>query len=365
MHQRTTPPTGPTGPTATPRRGRTARKALLAASALGVVTALLTPLRAGAAPASTASAAPTAATPLAANGQLSVCGRQLCNASGRAVALNGMSTHGTQWYAQCVTDGSLDALARDWRSDVLRVSTYVQEGGYETDPAGFTARAQKFVDAAHARGMYAVIDWHMLTPGDPNANLDRAKTFFTAMAKKYKNHPGVLYEIANEPSGVSWPAIKSYAERIIPVIRAQDPDAVVLVGTRAWSSFGVSEGSDESEVVNNPVNASNIMYTFHFYAASHREEYLRTLDRASDRLPVFVTEFGTQNYAGEGANDFAMSQRYLDLMKRKKISWTNWNYSDDHRSGAVFKTGTCAGGTWTGTGVLKEAGVWIRDRIRA
>ncbi|WP_031055678.1 MULTISPECIES: glycoside hydrolase family 5 protein [unclassified Streptomyces] len=357
MHQRTTPPTGSASPTG---RRRLARKALIAAaSALGVATALMTPVRAGAAP-----AAPAAATPLAANGQLSVCGRQLCNASGQPVALNGMSTHGTQWYAQCVTGGSLDALAKDWRADVLRVSTYVQEDGYETDPAGFTARAQKFVDAAHARGMYAVIDWHMLDPGDPNANLSRAKTFFTAMAKKYKNHPGVLYEIANEPSGVSWSAVKSYAEKIIPVIRAEDSDAVVLVGTRAWSSFGVSEGANESEVVNNPVRASNIMYTFHFYAASHRDEYLKTLDRASDKLPVFVTEFGTQDYAGEGANDFTMSQRYLDLMKRKKISWTNWNYSDDHRSGAVFKTGTCDGSTWTGTGVLKEAGVWIRERIR-
>ncbi|WNF30350.1 glycoside hydrolase family 5 protein [Streptomyces sp. C11-1] len=362
MHQRTNPPTEPT-PTA--GRRRFARKALLAASALGVVTALMAPVRAGAAPApAPAPVSPTAATPLAANGQLAVCGVRLCNSSGRAIALNGMSTHGTQWYAQCVTGGSLDALARDWRADVLRVSTYVQEGGYETDPAGFTARAQKFVDAAHARGMYAVIDWHMLSPGDPNANLGKAKTFFRAMAKKYRNHPGVLYEIANEPSGVSWSAIKSYAEQIIPVIRAEDPDAVVLVGTRAWSSFGVSEGSNESEVVNNPVNASNIMYTFHFYAASHREAYLSTLDRASDKLPVFVTEFGTQNYSGEGANDFAMSQRYLDLMKRKKISWTNWNYSDDHRSGAVFKTGTCSGSNWTGTGVLKEAGVWIRDRIR-
>ncbi len=52
---------------------------------------------------------------------------------------------------------------------------------------------------------------------------------------------------------------------------------------------------------------------------------------------MFVTEFGTQNYAGEGANDFAMSQKYLDLMASKKISWVNWNFSDDHRSGAVFK----------------------------
>ncbi|GHA84256.1 hypothetical protein GCM10010346_03400 [Streptomyces chryseus] len=331
------------------------RKPLLFASALGVVMALQTPVGAAEAP---------APTPVSANGQLTVCGLQLCDDQGRAVQLRGMSTHGTQWYARCVTDGSLDALARDWRADVLRVSTYVQEGGYETDPQRFTALAQKFVDGAHRRGMYAVIDWHMLDPGDPDFNLARAKTFFTAMAKKYKDHPGVLYEIANEPSGVRWSKIKAYAEKIIPVIRAQDPDAVVLVGTRAWSSFGVSEGANEQEVVRNPVNASNIMYTCHFYAASHRGEYLDALNRASDRLPVFVTEFGTQDYAGEGANDFSQSQRFLDLMKRKKISWTNWNYSDDHRSGAVFKTGTCDGDTWAGTGVLKEAGVWIRQRIR-
>ncbi|GHH42663.1 hypothetical protein GCM10018773_27400 [Streptomyces candidus] len=300
------------------------------------------------------------------NGPLKVCGTQLCDNSGKAVQLRGMSTHGTQWFPKCVTGKSLDALAHDWRADVLRVSTYVQDGGYEDDPAKFTARAQEFVDMAHARGMYAIIDWHMLSPGDPHFNLDRARTFFTAMAKKYKNHPGVLYEIANEPSGVGWSRIKSYAEQIIPVVRAQDSDAVVLVGTRAWSSFGVSEGADESEVVKNPVRASNIMYTFHFYAASHRDEYLAALDRASDRLPVFVTEFGTQNYEGEGANDFAMSQKYLDLMKRKKISWANWNYSDDHRSGAVFKDGVCdTDDTWAGTSVLKEAGVWIRARLRA
>ncbi|MEU8890536.1 glycoside hydrolase family 5 protein [Streptomyces sp. NPDC048442] len=309
---------------------------------------------------------PSPAGSRAINGPLKVCGTQLCDGTGQAVELNGMSTHGTQWFPKCVTSKSVGALATDWRADVLRISTYVQDEGYQDDPAKFTARAQKFVDMAHARGMYAIIDWHMLDPGDPYFNLERAKTFFTAMAKKYKDHPGVLYEIANEPSGVSWSRIKSYTEKIIPVIRAQDPDSVILVGTRAWSSFGVSEDSDESEVVNNPVKASNIMYTFHFYAASHREEYLSALDRASDKLPVFVTEFGTQNYEGEGANDFAMAQKYLDLMKRKKISWVNWNYSDDHRSGAVFKKGVCdTDDTWTGTSILKEAGVWIRDRIRA
>ncbi|MEV0440363.1 glycoside hydrolase family 5 protein [Streptomyces spectabilis] len=338
-------------------------------SAAALAAALVAGLVSAAAPATaTGPAAPrtAAATPVAANGQLTVCGTKLCNQRGKAIQLRGLSSHGTQWYAHCLTGGSLDALAGDWNADVLRVSTYVQEGGYASDPRKFTDLAHKLIDMAGARGMYVIVDWHMLDPGDPHANLARAKTFFTEMAQRHKGKNNIIYEIANEPSGVSWSRVKSYAEQIIPVIRNIDADAPVLVGTRAWSSFGVSEGSDEKEVVNNPVKAGNIMYTFHFYADSHREEYLDTLKRAADELPVFVTEFGTQNYAGEGSNDFAMSQKYLDLMASKKISWVNWNFSDDDRTGAVYKTGTCAAnGPWTGTSRLKPAGVWIRERVRS
>ncbi|WP_084800677.1 glycoside hydrolase family 5 protein [Promicromonospora kroppenstedtii] len=308
-------------------------------------------------------AAPQAITPVEANGQLSVCGVRLCNEQGKQVQLRGMSTHGTQWYSQCVDDTSLDTLAYDWNADVMRISTYVQEDGYETDPARFTALVNQYIDMLSDRGLYAIVDWHMLDPGDPNFNLERAKTFFTAVAERNNGRNNIIYEVANEPNGVSWQTIKSYHEQIVPVVRAKDPDAVILLGTRAWSSLGVSDGASESEVVNNPVNASNVMYTFHFYAASHGQEYLDALSRAADRIPMFITEFGTQDYAGEGANDFAMAQRYLDLAAQKKISWTNWNFSDDHRSGAVFTEGTCGSGSY-GTDRLKEAGGWIRDQIR-
>jgi endoglucanase len=329
-----------------------------------------TAVLAGALLAPSASAAEASALPAgsfaAAKGQLRVCGTKLCNSSGQQVQLRGMSTHGIQWFSQCVKPASLDALANDWGADVLRISMYIQEGGYETNPRKFTDMVHNYIEEATKRGMYALVDWHMLTPGDPHHNLARAKTFFTEIAERHKNKTNIIYEIANEPNGnsVTWSRIKSYAEQLIPVIRAKDSDAVVLVGTPAWSSFGVSYGKNESEVANNPLTLGNLMYTFHFYAASHDDEYLNTLSRAADKLPVFVTEFGTQNSAGEGANDFARSQRYLDLMAQKKVSWINWNFSDDHRSGAVFKQGTCAGNTFAGTGVLKEAGRWIRDRVR-
>ncbi len=304
-------------------------------------------------------------TPLSINGQLTVCGTQLCNKEGNPIQLKGMSTHGLQWYGSdtCVTSESLDFLTESMKANVVRLSLYVQEGGYETDPVKFTQEVNELIEQAYNRGIYVIVDWHMLNPGDPNYNLARAKQFFTDITTTNKNRNNLVYEIANEPNGVSWTAIKNYADQIIPLIRAIDPNAPILVGTRGWSSLGVSEGSTYQEIVNNPVQFPNIMYTFHFYSASHKEEYLNALDMASQVLPIFVTEFGTQTYSGDGENDFTMADRYMQLMARKKIGWTNWNYSDDFRSGAIWKTNTCSSKAWIESN-LKPSGVYIKNKIQ-
>jgi hypothetical protein len=304
-----------------------------------------------------------AQTPIAINGQLKVVGTKLTNQNGYPIQLRGMSSHGIQWFNQCLTDASLDAVAYDWGADVFRISMYIQEGGYETNPTYYTNLVKTLVNKVTARGMYALIDFHMLTPGDPNYNTSRAITFFTEMANTFKNNNNILYEICNEPNGnVTWATIKNYADQVIPVIRAIDNDVPIIVGTRAWSSLGLSEGSTAQEILNNPLSFSNILYTFHFYAKDHRDSYLNHLDWASDRLPIFVTEFGTQEASGDGANDLTMAQRYMDLMRNKKISWANWNFSDDARSGAVWTSGTCSGSNWT-TSRLKEAGLFIRNNM--
>ncbi len=316
-------------------------------------------------PATAAAPAPAAETPVSRNGQLRVCGLKLCNQNNQPVQLRGMSTHGIQWFSSCIKTASLDALAYDWKADILRISMYIakDDGGYETNPRKFTDMVHGYIEEATRRGMYALVDWHQLDPGDPNLYTAKAKTFFAEIAERHKNKNNIIYDIANEPNGVSWARVKSYAEQVIPTIRAKDSDSVIFVGTNAWSSLGVSDDRNESDVVNNQINASNLMYTFHFYAASHKQEYFDALSRASTRIPLFVTEFGTQNYLGEGANDFAWSKKYLDFLKSKQIGWINWNFSDDWRSGAVFKEGTCSGSSFTGTSKLKEAGIWIRERV--
>ncbi|RVU14098.1 glycoside hydrolase family 5 protein, partial [Streptomyces antnestii] len=269
----------------------------------------------------------------------------------------------TDRFGRCLVAGALDALAGDWGASVLRIAMYADQSGYQSNPKKFTDRVSRLIDMASARGMYVIVDWHWVDSGDPNHGLHHAKTFFKAIAVRHRRNPNVIYEIMNEAYQADWWMIKSYAEKVIPVIRTQDPDSVILVGTRGWSTFGLSEYGDEREVVANPVRASNIMYTYHFYAKAHRDRFLRMLDRASSELPVFVTEWGTQSWDGQG-NDFAMSQRYVDLMARKRISWTNWSIADGDGNGDIFLKGACKGGRFAGTRVLKPAGVWIRQRVR-
>jgi len=299
------------------------------------------------------------------NGQLQVQGTNLVNQYGQVVQLKGMSTHGLQWYGwgDCVTEESLDTLAYDWNSDLLRVSMYVEEGGYNTNPTLYRNMVDTVVNEAYGRGMYAIIDWHMLSPGDPlNSAYSDAASFFDYMSRTHGNKGNVLYEIANEPSGVSWSRIKSYAEGIIPVIRANDPDGIILVGTPDWSSLGVSGSGGPSDLLNDRLSGSNIMYTYHFYAASHGSSYRSVVRSAADQIPIFVSEWGSQTATGGGSNDWNSTLSWINLMDEKKLSWANWNYADDFRSGSVWQTGTCSDGPWTDNN-LKEAGRWVKDWI--
>ncbi len=295
-------------------------------------------------------------TPFEINGVLQVDGTFLINNSGDPIQLRGMSTHGLQWFETCINANSLDVLAYEWGADILRLAIYVQEEGYETDPEHFLGLVDRHVDELMDRGLYALVDWHILNPGNPMSNVELAREFFEHVSATHGDKGHVLYDICNEPSGVSWSEIRSYAMEIIPIIRANDPDGIVIVGTPEWSAR-------PDLVVGNELPFDNVMYSMHFYAAGHGTEHRQIVrDAVGDGIPIFVTEFGTQETSGDGGNDFYSSDLWLDLLEENKISWTNWNYSDDERTGAVYEWETCFWHTYDDDH-LKEAGVWIKDRI--
>lgn len=125
------------------------------------------------------------------------------------------------------------------------------------------------VEHATRQDLYVILDWHILSDGNPQIYKEDAKAFFQEMSREYAGYPNVLYEICNEPNGgTGWQEIKSYAQEVIGVIRANDPDAVILVGTPNWSQYVDQAAAD-------PIQGyDNLMYTLHFYAATHRGMYI-------------------------------------------------------------------------------------------
>lgn len=163
------------------------------------------------------------------------------------------------------------------------------------------------VKYATENDMYVIIDWHILSDGNPNTYVEDAKEFFAQMALIYADNNNVIYEICNEPNGgTGWEDIKNYAGQVIPVIRQYDKDSVIIVGTPNWSQY-------VDQAAESPISGyENIMYSFHFYAGTHKEDMRQNVQNAIDSgLPVFVSEFGICDASGNGAIDVEQSKEWI------------------------------------------------------
>ena len=295
--------------------------------------------------------------PFETHGALHVENGKLTDQHGEVVQLYGMSTHGIAWFPQYVNPDAFRTLRDDWNTNCIRLAMYTAEsGGYCSggDKEQLKQLVKDGVSYATDLGMYVIVDWHILSDGDPNQNKDEAIAFFKEMAEDFANNDNVLYEICNEPNGgTSWESIKAYAEEVIPVIREKKPDAVILVGTPTWSQ-------EIDKAAESPLEDKNVMYTLHFYAGTHKDDLRNRLEScAQNGLPVFVSEFGMCDASGNGANDFESTTKWLDLLNKYQISFMCWNLANKDESSSVFRANSTKIADWTEED-LSEAGQWIK-----
>ena len=298
-----------------------------------------------------------------AQGALSVDGTQLVDASGTPVQLRGISTHGLAWYPDYVNEDCFRQLKEEWGVNVVRLAMYTAEyGGYCTggDQDALKELVRSGVEYAVECGLYVIIDWHILSDGNPNTYLTQAKDFFAEMSDAYKDYTNVLYEICNEPNGgTSWNEIKQYAEQVIEVIRENDKDGIILVGTPNWSQYVDQAAAD-------PIAGyDNIMYTLHYYAATHTEALRNTMVRAvEDGLPVFVSEYGICDASGNGVIDEFQANQWVNILDEYKISYVAWNLSNKSETSAVLKS-SCSKVKGFTTEDLSDSGKWLYHMLRS
>lgn len=296
-------------------------------------------------------------------GRLHVKGTKLVDKKGHEVQLRGVSTHGLSWYPQYVNDKCFAQLHDKWGANVVRLAMYTEEyNGYCSGDAKNRSDLKKLikkgVKLAKKHKMYVIVDWHILSDGNPNSHKKEAKAFFREMSREFKGYNNVIYEICNEPNnGTSWKEIKSYARSVISTIRKNDKKAVIVIGTPTWSQ-------DVDQAAADPIKGDNIMYALHFYAATHKADLRNKMTAAINKgLPVFVTEYGICDASGNGAIDKKEADRWIQTMDEYGVSYIAWNLSNKQESSSIIKS-SCPKVSGFKKSELSDEGRWLYHLLR-
>lgn len=235
-----------------------------------------------------------------------------------------------------------------WNVKIIRIPVHPAAYKYYGQEIYFKL-LDKMIGLAAKHEIYSIIDFHSIgfPPDQSSMYLEGVNTpwtgsiynysendlesFWDAASKHYKDDDRVVfYELFNEPtSGVggialsSWLAWKAEAEKLIDIIRANDPDSKIIVG-------GLGYSYDISFAYDNPIARANIVYGTHPYPNQEKSNYDAFI-KVREKYPVFATEFGFDSDA-IGKHYQADAQYAADLvstLESNKISWTVWHFSPD------------------------------------
>lgn len=293
-------------------------------------------------------------TPVQQWGQLKVEGTQLCDQNGNAVTLRGASLGWHNLWPRFYNAKAVKWIANDWKATVIRAAMGIMiEDNYLENPSFALDCIEPVVKAAIKEGVYVIIDWH-----SHELKTKEAVKFFGKMAKKYGKYPNVIYEIYNEPVEDTWESLKDYSKAVIDEIRLYDPDNIILVGCPHWDQ-------DIHLVAESPLEGySNLMYTVHFYAGTHKQYLRDRVDAAMQRgIPVFISECASMDASGDGKLDKDSWNEWVEFMEAKKISWVCWSVSDKNETCSMLLPRAKATGNWS-KDLIKPWGRIVRETLR-
>ena len=289
--------------------------------------------------------------------ELKVSGNQILDADGKAVWMQGLSVDSMQW---CMGENilwSIHVAMGEWKANVIRLPVHDSFwfGHGKGQKAGTEEAYRKLVDDAvklvAAKGGHLVLDLHQF-----GAPTEEHVKFWKDAAARYKNNPAVLFEIFNEPHGISWELWRNGGElknakhndvnpeentqkvdadkttgvqAIVDAIRACGAKNIIMAGALDWSY-------DLTGVVNgfalDDKGGDGIVYVSHIYP--WKKDWQDKVLVAAAKYPVIITEIGcprewkdfsfipeAQRYPLEG-----WSEDVLGMIQKNKLHWTGFSF---------------------------------------
>ena len=132
--------------------------------------------------------------------ELKTHGNRVVGAAGAEVLLQGLSVDSMQWGPGERVSWSIRVALDEWKANVIRLPVDDRRWfGEEKASAAYRKQVDDAVALCAARGAYLILDYHGFGAPRP-----RHVDFWKDAAARYANHPAVLFELFNEPHGISW-----------------------------------------------------------------------------------------------------------------------------------------------------------------
>lgn len=296
--------------------------------------------------------------------ELHVAGNHLETKDGKTVWLQGLCVDSLQWSAGGEKlQQSIPVAIEQWKASVIRLPVmdnfWCGRGPGQGKDGGVGYR--KVVDAAvemvAGRGAYLVLDLHRF-----GAPMPEHVEFWKDAAMRYKNHPAVLFELFNEPHGISWKLWRDGGDLTDPKSKNKDVnaaendmqatgeispgmqalvDAVRSTGARnVIIAGGLDWGYDLSGVAKDAAlqdrsGGNGIVYSSHIYP--WKNDWQNKVLAAAAKYPLFIGEVGcptdwkafsfipaSQHLDAKGS--VAWSQDVLALIEQHKLNWTGFSF---------------------------------------
>ncbi len=291
----------------------------------------------------------------------------MAEGSDEPVVMRGVSISWHNFWPSAIAEKSyyranvVNQLVQDWGADVVRAAIGADalgwsNPGYIIEKEYSLERLYEVIDAAVANGVYVIVDWHSHI-----LHMEEATEFFTAVATKYADCPNVIYELYNEPITDSWADLKAYAESLIETITSiSTVEPVILMGSPHWDQDIHLPAAD-------PITTyKNVMYTMHFYAATHKQELIDRCDAAVKAgLPIFISECGICEATGDGVMDHESWENWNRWALANDVSIVTWSMSEKDETCSMMVPGTDPLAKWTDDQIKpwgKIVRAWLQER---
>lgn len=286
---------------------------------------------------------------------LHVQGNQLVTKNNSIVHLMGVDRSGTEY--ACVQgwgifDGpsntaSIQAM-RTWHVNAVRIplneDCWLGINGVNPAYSGtnYQTAIMTFVKNLNAHHIIAILDLHWNAPGTTlatgqqyMADQSHAPAFWTSVGTYFKNTPGVIFDLYNEPHGISWSCWENGCitpggwqsagmQELVNTVRATGATQPLMLGGLNWA--GDLSGWLQYMPTDPLHNLIASVHVYNYSSSNNQSYWQSNILPVAQKVPVVTGEVGQITCSGNYATSY-MNWAHTHGLSYLAWTWDTWGCS--------------------------------------